>query len=680
MKHLREKKKPGKAVFAMAFHACQPAFNFESEFEKAYTQAYEPFVDVLRRFPGVKGTFHFSGNLLEWLEKKRPGYISKLRTMLENGQIEVMGGGFFEPVMSAIPLKDAVEQIEMMATAVKRIFGVTPLGAWTTERVWHRKLADLYQDAGIEYTILDDNHLRCCLDGERGLFGPCLTYGDSGSVTVFPASTKLRYLIPFRPVQRTIDLMKDPQVLKRGEVPCFFFADDLEKFGAWPYTNGHVYRKKWLENFLRALTDEKEWLETATYSEIGGLRAKHDVGVLQPSSYREMDEWSGGDFGNFLTKYPESGRMHERMLEVSDKVSVGTVSGNGSDEGHRGVKMELFKAQTSCPYWHGTFGGVYLPHLRSGVYAHIIRAEKMLENSRSAKRKTVSCVERSGEGCNGEFILANEHMKVYTSQARGAAIEEIDLKEREVNLINCFSRRREEYHLKLEKGYGAVVRKARKAALRGEEDDVNIHEVLGVAGRGLGKLLSYDGHRRCGFVTRLAGGHVKWDKFVNSPETGKGFFDGEYSLRTSARNDLITQTFSKRGILDGRLDIEVVKEITLGREQALTVSQRVKSFSREPAEVTCAVEFNFLVWDIDAMKKPRTFVSDRVRLEDRYTGMEVNLFTDRPVRLTQYPVYTINETERGLCRTFQGVCVAAGDHFGLNGREEGKIGITVHIR
>ena len=491
MKDLRGIKEAGKARFAMAFHVFQPVFNLEGEIEKAFSLAYEPFLEVLERFPGVKATFHFSGNMLEWFEKNKPGYIRMARNMSERGQIEIMGGGFFEPIMPHIPRQDAAEQIKMMSMTVERIFGKKPVGAWTTERVWHRTLADLYSDEGMKYTILDDHHLLSSFVGDIGRYSPCVTYGDTGSVVVLPASTKLRYLMPFGPVSKTIDYMKSATRRNAGTVPCFFFADDLEKFGSWPHTHFHVYKKKWLEKFFKALLAENKWLETATCSEMIGPEKMRDVGVLQPASYPEMEEWAGGDFGNFMNRYPESGRMHGRMLEVSGRISENIAQGDGvfSATGTLEARTELFKAQTNCPYWHGTFGGVYLPHLRAGVYSHIIRAEKILDRSLRFGEDAVFCFERSFGKGRSESVMENSYLKIYIDPLRGATISEVDLKNRELNLVNSFSRRKEGYHKMLKKGAAAVTRKARKAAMKNEYEDVDIHEILGVSEKGL-ELLS----------------------------------------------------------------------------------------------------------------------------------------------------------------------------------------------
>ena len=35
----------------------------------------------------------------------------------------------------------------------------------------------------------------------------------------------------------------------------------------------------------------------------------------------------------------------------------------------------LWAGQCNCAYWHGVFGGLYLPHLRQALYRELLSAE-----------------------------------------------------------------------------------------------------------------------------------------------------------------------------------------------------------------------------------------------------------------------------------------------------------------
>ncbi len=45
------------------------------------------------------------------------------------------------------------------------------------------------------------------------------------------------------------------------------------------------------------------------------------------------------------------------------------------------ARRALYRAQCNCPYWHGAFGGIYLPHLRNAVYNQMIAADNLLDQA-----------------------------------------------------------------------------------------------------------------------------------------------------------------------------------------------------------------------------------------------------------------------------------------------------------
>ena len=124
---------------------------------------------------------------------------------------------------------------------------------------------------------------------------------------------------------------------------------------------------------------------------------------LSCSSYMEMDEWSlpteammeygkvverlkkhpegdqirrfikGGFWRNFFAKYPESNDLHKRVLHLRKKIET---SQKRSDND---ILTYLYQAQCNDAYWHGVFGGFYLPHLRHALYENLINAEALYD-------------------------------------------------------------------------------------------------------------------------------------------------------------------------------------------------------------------------------------------------------------------------------------------------------------
>ena len=144
----------------LALHDHQPIGNFDGVFEAAYQDSYWPFLDVLEKYPEIPVALHTSGSLLEWLVEKHPEYIDRIRMLADRGQIEIIGGPFYEPILACIPRRDRVGQITAYSRYLEKLFGTPIRGMWVPERVWEQSFSGDISQAGIEYTILDDYHFR----------------------------------------------------------------------------------------------------------------------------------------------------------------------------------------------------------------------------------------------------------------------------------------------------------------------------------------------------------------------------------------------------------------------------------------------------------------------------------------------------------------------------------------
>ncbi|MBL7073069.1 MAG: DUF1926 domain-containing protein [Candidatus Omnitrophica bacterium] len=665
MKIKKGGKKSGIGVkFAMAFHCYQPVFNFDDEIEKAYKNAYLPFLDILEEFPGIKVSFHYSGNLLLWLKAKHPDFIERISRLISLGTVELIGGGCFEPIMTIIPEGDRVRQLEENEKIVKNIFSIRSRGAWLAERVWNMSIVDTFASKGIEYTIIDDYHLvRAGINIEK-MYVPYRVKTGKGTLTLFPALTKFRYLIPFCMPGEVIERIRTMAHAGAEGDKCLFFADDGEKFGAWPHTHKWVYKKAWLRNFFRLLTENDRWLKTVRYSDVLDTLPAKEIEEVPQSSYAEMMKWSGGNFRNFLKKYPEAGRMHERMISVSgvvDEIAPPGASENVK-EWFLEAKEEVLKAQSNCAYWHGVFGGVYLPHLRSGVYKHLIKAQDLIDGA-DEKIKKRSIPVRDYDSSSREISIDNRFIRIFIKSFSGGAVSEIDYKPSHVNLTNTISRIRETYHEKLRRSYAERIRAAREMIKSGNYADIN--DIVGLARRGLRKELVYDGYRRMSFLTHIFKSTTPLRKRYKKLDCYDSFLSGEYASNSKVDNGNIVQSLTRRDKIsrqDGSIqDVEVKKKITLGEKRNIEFEHEVNVKNAAGRMIEYGVEFNFLIWDKKFLVKPKITKTDRIFLEDQYSRVKVKFFFDKKFSVLTYPLYSVNETENGLNKTFQGISVLVGD-------------------
>ncbi|MER3467202.1 MAG: hypothetical protein C4312_00940, partial [Thermoflexus sp.] len=192
----------GTIYLALAFHNHQPVGNFDWVFEEAYRRAYEPLIAALERHPGVRVALHYTGPLRDWLQAHRPDFFPRIRRLVERGQVELMAGAYYEPILAVIPEADQAE-------AIRADFGFEPTGFWLAERVWEPHLPRALAPHGLRYTIVDDTHFKWVGLGDEDLFGYYVTEDLGYPLKIFGTSKHLRYTIPWAPVEEVIAWLRE---------------------------------------------------------------------------------------------------------------------------------------------------------------------------------------------------------------------------------------------------------------------------------------------------------------------------------------------------------------------------------------------------------------------------------------------------------------------------------------
>jgi alpha-amylase len=450
----------------LALHFHQPVGNFDRVFEESVEKCYAPLLREFERHPGVRAACHLSGCLLEWLEAHHRRFLDRFLARVAAGQIEPLGGGFYEPILPVLPRADALDQIALLQDYWTKRAGARPRGAWIAERVWEPALAELLSEAGILYTILDDQHLRFAGVLDARPSGAFVTERAGRAVAFFPSDFALRYLIPFRPIAV---LREHLEKLPADREWVLTYGDDAEKFGLWPRTWRWVHEQGWLASFFDLLEEGRTARAEAPGRYLDEKPTLRKVYVPN-ASYTEMLEWAlpaeaaaayartraaaraGSDpeavrafvrgplWDMFLARYPEADQLHKHVLWTSRRVRALAPATPGRDEALRSV----LRAQCNCAYWHGLFGGLYFPHLRHGVYRSLLDADAFLASTEGGG------VRAEAEDLDGdledEVILRGPRAQAFFRPSDGGTLVELDFLPSRFNVANVVSRWREAYH------------------------------------------------------------------------------------------------------------------------------------------------------------------------------------------------------------------------------------------
>ena len=707
-----------KVAFLFCVHNHQPVGNFLHVLENAYEKAYLPFIEVLKKYPFMKISIHYTGILWDFFKDRHPEFLKILRGLVKKGQLEMMTGGYYEPILAVIPDADKVGQIKRLTQTIEEEMGVSPQGMWLAERVWEPHLPKYLKEAGVEYITIDDYHFKKSGWREEDLHGYYLTEEDGKVLKVFPGSETLRYIIPFHPPEETLEYLSR----LRGSSRAAIFADDGEKFGIWPYTYHSVYEEGWLERFFKLIGKNLDWIEPLPLGAY--LNQSKPLGriYLSCSSYMEMDEWSlpteamvdyskvverlkenpegdqirrfikGGFWRNFFAKYPESNDLHKRVLHLREKIGNEKRRSAPKD---RDPLYYLYRAECNDAYWHGVFGGLYLPHLRQAIYENLIKAEALYDQRVHREKEWIDLeiMDFNGDG-DEEVILKNPGMVLLFS-SRGGSLLEMDDRSKAFNVLGTLTRRKEGYHQKLLEGREQVLRDEASTA-----KTKTIHGIFDSKEEGLDQYLQFDGYRRASFLDHFMAEPMDFESFRRGQYQEEGNFIKEpYGIEVRKKGKLQEVFFSRSGDLrqDRKRDpIRIEKSFSISTHQNMVKATYQISYEGEKRKTNFGIEFNINLLAGDAPDRyyhiPGHDLEDRrlasvgelndiaeVQLVDEWTGMKVVLGTDRRCRLWRFPIETVSLSESGFEKIFQGSCLLFYWPLDLEPKREFRVSVELGI-
>jgi len=427
----------GRLSVIIGTHSHLPLGRPEAETEDVYQRALRPFLSTVYAYPEVPVVLHYSGLLLEWLEERHPELVMLIAEMVGRRQAEILGGGYYDPMLPMIPANDRLGQLEKMTTHLRVRFGVRPRGCWLAEQVWDPSLASTLRTGGMEYTFLDETQLGLAGAGGHELVRACIAEDQGKHVAVIPVQTRLlARAAAMRPAQLVAELAAIAETC--GPSTVVALVGDGCRAGAPFASNG------WLEELLGLFRQQAGWLEPVTpSSHLRSFPPSSRLYVpncsselvaewaLDPDRRRawraardaaergDGDQPTGGYVRRFFVRYPESGLMYAKMMHTH--VLVNQLRGDRYRK--RAAQNELWKGQSHHAYWFGGSGGLHANRQRKAVYRSLIEAEKII---RATEIFAPSIIGVDFDADNGtEYLYQGSELNAYL-HARGGALFELD--------------------------------------------------------------------------------------------------------------------------------------------------------------------------------------------------------------------------------------------------------------
>ena len=400
------------------------------EYDKVYQSVYKPLVKFLYSHPDFKFSFSFTGPQLIYYKKKRTEFITILKELVERNQVEILGGGYYSPVLPLLFTVDRNTQIDMLSTEIRQTVGRRPRGITMFADIWDSSMVNNLQTSGIEYALLDSSSIP---EHKRRFINYIMTeFGKS--VELVP------YYNEFTPAADTSCDIFDKNICKaveKTERQDDYFQFSPEKIIVLSLnvpTIEPLIESKWFEKFDEYLKNAKESrLKSSTIDEYRKNQA-FKIPVYIPSTMNRMiNSWCGYSIRNksranmpntvydFMEFYEQSQMLYNRMTYMTLLIN----QYKNDKMRKKAARDQLLEAQNGTALLATLHGPYCNTKYRQDSYRALITAEKFLLDDQKFT-ESITRFDYTNDGIN-EYVCRMLNYFSYIS-LNGGCIRELDVR------------------------------------------------------------------------------------------------------------------------------------------------------------------------------------------------------------------------------------------------------------
>ena len=383
-------------------HAHVPYGSADQEFENVYEKRLKPFISNLYKYPRIQAALHYSGVLLYWIERSHPELFMLIEDMVSRRQAELLGGGFYEPMLPLLPLQDKIGQIELFTTYLRKHFGKRPLGCWIPGYAWEHNLIAPLCTCGMGYAFLGEEQFIKAGLKPNELYQPCLSEDQGKLLTVFPVFHSLEKELAEKNAQAVFKKLHDRLPEGTGHtvlvLPQKIFS-----------TQDEAADYSW-NRFFEEITLSEAIIESSCPSKIlkgsGKLRK-----ICLPESA------GNGGARCFLISHPEANGIYAKMIFTN--LLINQLRGDKARK--LNAREELWKAQGYSLF--SSVSDLYRHNLRKAAYRSLLGAER-ITREKTKFAPSVLQLDFDFDGIN-EYLFQEQKINCYI-QTQGAGVFELD--------------------------------------------------------------------------------------------------------------------------------------------------------------------------------------------------------------------------------------------------------------
>jgi hypothetical protein len=401
--------------------------------EHMYVSRLKPFIQTLNQFPKIPATIHYSGTLLAWLEANHPELTTILENLITRKQVEILGGGFYEPMMPLLPQNDKIGQIELLTAYLRKKFGKRPQGCWIPEAAWEQQLVGVLNACGMNYTFLEERHFVAAGLSGADPGAPCISENQGKITVVFPLSARLGDAFASQDAAQVLDRLiqeTPPQgatLSSAAPSGALITVFPEHVFAAEAGESAEISYGRFFESLSRVSGAVEFTTPGKYYKGLGKL----------PKAY-----FPGDVERKFLVDYPEANDLYAKMMFTHTRIN----QLRGDKARKQNAREELWKAQGYTLFSAGpdadasspaeNSGDIQRSPLRKAVYKALLGAEKICRGQGKFVPSLLVC-DFDFDG-SPEYLFQDRNVNCYVTSA-GASVFELDYLPKTWNYLDTYS-------------------------------------------------------------------------------------------------------------------------------------------------------------------------------------------------------------------------------------------------
>ena len=397
--------------------------------EKNFQIIYKPVLKYLYSHPSFPMSFAFSGPQIQFFKKRKNELITILRELTDRKQVEILGGGYNDPLLPLLNSADRNGQIDLLTSEIRATFGKRPRGMTLFQDCWDSSLVNNIHTCGIEYVILNSS----IIPESKRSFLPIFMSDLGKNVDIFPYYNDSLPDEQMLPDEFIYNIEKAVLKVEKKDNHLQLDADRIIAISLTPEMVSKLNEAKWFEQlgkYIQANDSGRVKLTTLNNYRTAGVKIKipsyipigisDEVSKITSISSTEKTNKYQINVFDFLNTFNESKKLYNRMMYLSLLVNQCK-----TDKMRKKTAREkLWQAQNGmtllCTSNEPQFNATY----RQQAYKYLNEAEKMLRGDGKFE-ESVTCYDYDNDGID-EYVCRMEQYFAYISLA-GGSVPELDI-------------------------------------------------------------------------------------------------------------------------------------------------------------------------------------------------------------------------------------------------------------